>query len=53
VEPVNRFLAGLHRIDANFPPRVNDEGQIRGFKAAEKNARLTNLLDKCRNSSGC
>jgi hypothetical protein len=46
VEAVNRFLTGLHRIDANFPARVNDEGQIKGFKAAAKNAALTNILPK-------
>lgn len=44
MEPVNRFLAGLHRIDANFPARERGRAD-QGVKAAEKNARLTNLLD--------
>jgi hypothetical protein len=43
---VNRFLNGLQQIDARFPPRVNAEGQIQGFKAADKNAALANVLPK-------
>jgi hypothetical protein len=45
-DAVNRFLAGLQQIDALFPARVNTEGQIQGFKAAEKNASLENVLPK-------
>lgn len=45
-DAVNRFLAGLQQIDAVFPARVNAEGQIQGFKAADKNAGLANVLSK-------
>jgi hypothetical protein len=45
-DTVNRFLAGLRQIDALFPARVNAEGQIQGFKTADKNAGLANVLPK-------
>ena len=44
VEVVNGFLDGLRQIDHLFPARVNDEGQIQGFKAADKNASLMKVL---------
>jgi len=45
-EAVNRFLEGLRQIDALFPARVNDEGQIQGFKAADRNASLSQVLPR-------
>jgi hypothetical protein len=44
VEVVERFLIGLRQVDAQFPAAVNAEGQIKGFKSADKNARLLNVL---------
>lgn len=43
---VNRFLAALHQIDAKFPASVNSDGQVKAFKAADKNASLANLLPR-------
>ena len=43
---VQQFLDGLHAIDAKFPPRIAANGQIQGFKAAEKNASLVNVLPR-------
>jgi hypothetical protein len=45
-DAVNRLLTGLRQIDSPFPERVNDEGQIQGFKATDKNASLANVLPK-------
>jgi hypothetical protein len=45
-DPVNRFLAALHQIDAKFPISVNTDGQVKAFKAAEKNASLSNVLPR-------
>jgi hypothetical protein len=45
-DAVNRLLTGLRQIDGLFPARVNDEGQIQGFKATDKNASLANVLPK-------
>ena len=44
IEVVQRLLDGLHRIDAKFPSRIAANGQSQGFKAAEKNASLANVL---------
>jgi hypothetical protein len=46
VDVVQRFLDGLHGIDAKFPARIAPNGQIQGFKAAEKNASLANVLPR-------
>src|SRR6266850_3884512 len=43
---VQRFLDGLNRIDAKFPGGIAPNGQIQGFKTADKNASLANVLPR-------
>lgn len=43
---VERFVKGLHEIDAKFPSGVTPDGQIPAFKTPERNASLANVLPR-------